>query len=198
MTEEIIEPSDVKEEIVKVEGLPTTLPRKRGRKPKVKAVPPSPTVEHPKPLKRTRKSPTPKAFKGASSYAEKRLAEAIKERAEAMGKVAALNAEIPSLVQIIRALGTTQNPAPLDYTNVPLYPTNYDITHVVSDAPTPVTNRPRQTQTTIEQVEPPVQFPTPTKAMGGAIGGIDLDPIAEDPDEDAFLKDSGVAGGTWH
>ena len=53
--------------------------------------------------------PMPKEFKGASSYADKRLAEAIKERAEAMGKVAALNAEIPSLVAIIRALGGTPN-----------------------------------------------------------------------------------------
>lgn len=50
-----------------------------------------------------------KEFGKAHSYAEKRLAEAIKERAEAMGKVAMLNAEIPSLVQIIRALGMTPN-----------------------------------------------------------------------------------------
>jgi hypothetical protein len=52
----------------------------------------------------------PKAFKGASSYAEKRLAEALKERAEYMGRVAALNAEIPSLVQVIKALGTSTIP----------------------------------------------------------------------------------------
>jgi hypothetical protein len=51
----------------------------------------------------------PKAFKGASSYAEKRLAEALKERAEYMGRVAALNAEIPSLVSVIRALGGNPN-----------------------------------------------------------------------------------------
>ena len=50
-----------------------------------------------------------KEFGKAHSYAEKRLAEALKERAEAMGKVAMLNAEIPSLVQIIRALGMTPN-----------------------------------------------------------------------------------------
>lgn len=65
-------------------------------------------VAPPQPLKRKTK-PIPKAFKGASSYAEKRLAEAIRERAESMGRVAALNAEIPSLVQIIRALGMTPN-----------------------------------------------------------------------------------------
>jgi hypothetical protein len=64
--------------------------------------------EPPKPPK-TRRKPMVKEFGKAHSYAEKRLAEAIKERAEAMGKVAMLNAEIPSLVQIIRALGMTPN-----------------------------------------------------------------------------------------
>jgi hypothetical protein len=69
----------------------------------------------PKPIsppqpKKARPKQMPKAFKGASSYAEKRLAEAIKERAEYMGRVAALNAEIPSLVSVIRALGTSVIP----------------------------------------------------------------------------------------
>jgi hypothetical protein len=53
--------------------------------------------------------PLPKEFRGASSYAEKRLAKAIKERAKYMGLVAVLNAEIPSLVQVIRALGGNAN-----------------------------------------------------------------------------------------
>jgi hypothetical protein len=69
--------------------------------------------ESPIPLQTTRKrqaKPMPKAFKGASSYAEKRLAEALKERAEYMGRVAALNAEIPSLVSVIVALGGTVDP----------------------------------------------------------------------------------------
>jgi hypothetical protein len=66
---------------------------------------PSPQPRKPRPKQ------MPKAFKGASSYAEKRLAEAIKERAEYMGRVAALNAEIPSLVQVIRALGTSAIPS---------------------------------------------------------------------------------------
>jgi len=69
---------------------------------------PSPQEKPQKALKRPAR-PMPKEFKGASSYADKRLAEAIKERAESMGKVAALNAEIPSLVAIIRALGGTPN-----------------------------------------------------------------------------------------
>jgi hypothetical protein len=69
-------------------------------------IPPPP--EPPKPPK-IRRKPMVKEFGKAHSYAEKRLSEAIKERAEAMGKVAMLNAEIPSLVQIIKALGMTPN-----------------------------------------------------------------------------------------
>ena len=69
-------------------------------------IPPPP--EPPKPIQKRRK-PMVKEFGKAHSYAEKRLAEALKERAEAMGKVAMLNAEIPSLVQIIKALGMTPN-----------------------------------------------------------------------------------------
>jgi hypothetical protein len=62
----------------------------------------------------------PKAFKGASSYAEKRLAEAIKQRAEYMGRVAALNAEIPSLVSVIRALGGNPMIEPTSMQSYPL------------------------------------------------------------------------------
>jgi hypothetical protein len=62
----------------------------------------------------------PKAFKGASSYAEKRLAEAIKQRAEYMGRVAALNAEIPSLVSVIRALGGNPMIEPASMQSYPL------------------------------------------------------------------------------
>ena len=69
---------------------------------------PPAAAEPPKPIQKRRK-PMVKEFGKAHSYAEKRLAEALKERAEAMGKVAMLNAEIPSLVQIIRALGMTPN-----------------------------------------------------------------------------------------
>ena len=72
---------------------------------------PSYTPAAPEPTKvvQRRRKPMVKEFGKAHSYAEKRLAEALKERAEAMGKVAMLNAEIPSLVQIIKALGMTPN-----------------------------------------------------------------------------------------
>jgi hypothetical protein len=70
---------------------------------------PKPTPPEPPKAAQRRKKPMVKEFGKAHSYAEKRLAEALKERAEAMNKVAMLNAEIPSLVQIIKALGMTPN-----------------------------------------------------------------------------------------
>jgi hypothetical protein len=65
--------------------------------------PPTPPV---KPSKRQAK-PKPKAFKDASSYAEKRLPQAIKEKSDHVGAVARLDAEINDLVRVIKALGGT-------------------------------------------------------------------------------------------
>jgi hypothetical protein len=70
---------------------------------------PKPTPPEPPKAVQKRRKPMVKEFGKAHSYAEKRLAEALKERAESMNKVAMLNAEIPSLVQIIKALGMTPN-----------------------------------------------------------------------------------------
>jgi hypothetical protein len=64
------------------------------------------------PAKKPRRT-VPKEFGKAHNYAEKRLAMALKERAEAMQRVAMLNVEIPSLVQVIRALGGTVHPQAL-------------------------------------------------------------------------------------
>jgi len=49
--------------------------------------------------------PMPKEFKSASSYAEKRLPQAIKEKSDHVGAVARLDAEINDLVRVIKALG---------------------------------------------------------------------------------------------
>jgi hypothetical protein len=130
---------------------------------------PKPTPPEPPKAAQRRKKPMVKEFGKAHSYAEKRLAEALKERAEAMGKVAMLNAEIPSLVQIIKALGMTPNTngfqdftaqipnmnpyqqpqmAPVQDTNPidpALYATNYNpvpgLAPAVANAPV-VTNKP--------------------------------------------------------
>jgi hypothetical protein len=65
--------------------------------------------------KRPKRYTGPKEFSVALKAAENRLAKAINERAEAMGKLAGLNAEIPSLLQIIQALKGSNNLPPAQY-----------------------------------------------------------------------------------
>ena len=77
-------------------------------------VPPTPPQ---KPVRRVPK-PMPKEFKSASSYAEKRLPLAIKEKSEHVGAVAKLDAEINDLVRVIKALGGHVDPQ----FNQPVYP----------------------------------------------------------------------------
>ena len=125
-----------------------------------------------------RAMPAPKAFGAAHSYAEKRLAKCLEERAYHANMWAARNAEIPSLVQIITALKSSQNPAgigpsPAAYSDV----APWDANPQGVLAPTPA-----------QQI-------AATRVRGGAVG-IDLgDP---DEDEDRFLKESGLPGGEWH
>jgi len=135
----------------------------------------------PKTDKRTtkRRARLPKEFGAAHSYAEKRLADAIKERAEAMGKVNMLNAEIPSLVQIIKALKTTEGPIP-SFNNPQAYQT-LPIPIAVGINPNP------QAGNVIQQAE---AIPPAPIANGGAV---DFDSSQQDMPEDAFLR--GAAGG---
>lgn len=72
---------------------------------------PAPPAPSPKPSKRQAK-PMPREFKTASSYAEKRLLQAVKEKADHVGEIEKhtnairkLDTEISELVPIIRALG---------------------------------------------------------------------------------------------
>jgi hypothetical protein len=114
--------------------------------------------------------PAPKEFRGAHSYAEKRLAEAIKERAQAMHKLSMLEAEIPSLVQIIRALQNTPQSAPMGAIAPP------------------------QLGLGLTAVRPPLI----NRAQGGAgLPGIG-NPVEVNEDEDVFLRESPVAQGEWH
>jgi hypothetical protein len=165
--------------------------------------PPAPVAPEPAPrpaLTRRRQStvPMPKAFKGASSYAEKRLAEAIKQRAEYMGRVAALNAEIPSLVSVIRALGG--NPM-IDPASMQSYPLQDGSTYPVM---TPVPMQPGGDPALPPSIDPalfrtngapvPGTMPAPgplipNTAMGGAA---DLDYV---PTEDQPRRPSG--DGEW-
>lgn len=63
--------------------------------------------------------PIPKEFKSASSYAERRLPQAIKEKSDHVGSVARLDAEINDLVRVIRALGGNVDPQAVQPQNYP-------------------------------------------------------------------------------
>ncbi len=135
----------------------------------------------PEPPKRPKKPRMVKEFGVAHSYAEKRLAEAIKERAQAMGKVAMLNAEIPSLVQIIKALGNTPDLSALQdfYPGAPV-PGGYQIP-----------------PNGIDPGMMAAPLPSIPLARGGGMGII---PDAQGPvvDEDQFLRgDALTGGGGW-
>ena len=137
----------------------------------------------PTPNRKTRKT-VPKEFGKAHSYAEKRLATALKERAEYMQKVAMLNAEIPSLVQVIRALGGQVNPQALtmtmqgfpvpDGSMVPMQPT-VDLPQMPPDGIDPGLYRTNAAP--IPGLPPPTAPIVPGAAMGG---GMDLDYVPKD------------------
>jgi len=147
----------------------------------------------------------------ALNAAEKRLAKAIEERTLYASKWAMVNAEIPSLQQTIVALRRQQNPAPpIDMPGAmyaqhgggvqtpQVLPANYGMDQILSDAPLPFA--PPQPGQGIEPEFSQPTLPPQSRAMGGAIAGLDLggdEPAAQQEDEDVFLKDSGQSGGSW-
>ena len=127
----------------------------------------------------------PKEFSGALKAAEKRLAKAINERAEAMGKLAGLNAEIPSLLQIIQALKGSNN----------LPPAQYDFSGSVPNATAFQAPIDPQAALMAAMAAPPV-----SRAKGGVQFSPDVIGSLEGPedDEDQFLRDAGPATeGKW-
>ena len=157
---------------------------------KKKASKAAPEPEPPKPAKRKLR-PMPQQFKGASGYAEKRLAAAIKERAEAMGRVAALNAEIPSLVTVINALKSTQS-LPMVQMQDFMMPSYTQPTQMPYAQPQ-FTPMPQVQPDVVRMPQMPTSpIPGAPVASGGAMG---LD-FVENDDPDQFLKGEG-AGGRW-
>jgi len=156
-------------------------------------IPVAPTVPPPAPQlapvaapKRPKRYQGPKEFSVALKAAENRLAKAINERAEAMGKLAGLNAEIPSLLQIIQALKGSNNlpPAPFDFSGgVP----NATAFQAPIDP---------QAALMAAMAAPPV-----SRASGGAVQfSPDVVGVLEGPedDEDQFLRGAGPATeGKW-
>jgi hypothetical protein len=149
-----------------------------------------------------KKAPAPKEFSSALKTAEKRLAKAILERAEAAAKYAVLSAEIPSLQRIIQAL---RNPAGDPFSQgygVQGYPAVAPPTleQIVGGEPIAYQNPPLRRGIAAEQEPlPPIpQNLHPANVQGRAQGGAIDVVIPDTEDEDKFLRESGVAGGEWH
>lgn len=165
-----------------------------------------PPTAAPPPVKKPRQKPIPKAFRGASAYAEKRLAEAMKERAEYMGRVAALNAEIPSLVQIVRALGGSNVPAeafqvnPMamfgaDQVSMGAIPTQWPTTTVTATPPM----MPSEIDPGLFQANAgPLPMPRPDQLIPNtsAGGAMDLDYVPSE-EENANAHRLPSMGGGW-
>jgi len=136
----------------------------------------------------------PKEFSVALKAAEIRLAKAINERAEAMGKLAGLNAEIPSLLQIINALKGPSNVSPVPY----------DMSGSVPNAAmfqTPLAPQFEIHHNPLAAVQAAMTPPPVSRASGGAIqfapdvlGSLEG---PEDDDVDKFITGPAAGGSGW-
>ena len=145
-------------------------------------------VRAPKPKRYT----GPKEFSGALKAAEKRLAKAINERAEAMGKLAGLNAEIPSLLGIINALKGSQN-AVTTISAMPLY--DFPGQAPMSQQFLP----PRNPMDALAAAQPAIPV---SRALGNAVQFSpdvvgSLEGPEDDSDIDKFITGPAAGGGGW-
>jgi len=163
---------------------------KLGKKAQSALAPTASSAPAAKPRPPLRQAAAPKAFREAHSYSEKRLAAALKERAQAMNKLAMLNAEIPSLVEIIKALQGGRNPQPAAagalLAGGVFAPEAQLAPHGVPGDRSTVAGVTAQVAAALSRVQ-----------GGAGIPGIG-DPVDLNDDEDRFLRESPVAGGEWH
>jgi hypothetical protein len=130
----------------------------------------TPLVAPQKPSKRPKK-PMAKQFRDASSYAQKRLPEAIKEKADLLVEVARREAEIQELTRVIQALG---GQAPVGIPANGSYPNPaYQPQPIAPQMPPPY---PEYTQ---PQPQMPVVTPPQPMRMGGA-GALDFGFLANE------------------
>jgi hypothetical protein len=146
--------------------------------------------------RKPKKAPVPKEFSVALKAAEGRLAKAIVERAEFSGKLAAVNAEIPSLMQIIQALrGTPAVIQPFDLSQKQLYNSQAPTYPGIAPPIIYPTSGLAQAQAAVSHSPLPV-----SRAQGGAIQlGPDMTGALEGPDddnEDQFISGPN-AGRDW-
>lgn len=131
----------------------------------------------------------PKEFSVALKAAESRLAKAVVERAEYSGKLAAVQAEIPSLLQIIAALKGQQN--------IPVV--NYD-PYTNASFQTPMPQQYAAPQNPLAAIQAAMATPPVSRASGGAmqfspemVGSLEG---PDDDDPDRFIAGPN-AGGGW-
>jgi hypothetical protein len=138
----------------------------------------------------------PKEFSVALKAAENRLAKAIEERAKLSGQLAALQAEIPSLLQIIAALkGPQMAPAPpYDFSSVGIPP----VIGGVQGYPNPI---PQQHQgLDLAAIQAAMAVPAASRAQGGAIQfGPEVLGALEGPEDDIdkFITGPAASGAGW-
>jgi len=171
----------------------------KARKAKAAAAKPQPA---PKPPASKKKPSAPREFSSALKTAEKRLAQAILERSKAAATYAVLSAEIPSLQRLIIAL---RNPLGV----LPEYGVRSEpsLEQIVGDQPLQYQNPPRVAYMPSPDVPVVPQIPVPqtlhpanqqTRGGGSAVG-VDLaeEDVADEDDENKFLNESALAGGSW-
>jgi hypothetical protein len=154
-------------------------------------VAPEPVQAAPEPApapRRSARKPVPKEFGKAYSYADKRLALALKEWMDCFHKMPVLQEEISRLARVIQAFGGTVNPEALAIaTRSPLLPS-----FAAPGAPTilqPVSDLPQMPPDGIDPAlhrtnsVPVPGLPSPTAPIipGAAMGGgMDLDYVPRD------------------
>jgi hypothetical protein len=155
----------------------------------------------PAPVKKVRKA-VPKEFGKAHSYADKRLAAALKEWLDCTQKLKSLQDEIPRLARVIQALGGTVDPEALAIATrnpllsafgsqampaYPMQPQTAELPQMPPDGIDP--NLYKTNAAVIPGLPPPTAPIIPGAAMGG---GMDLDYTPKD-DEPAHSS----GGGGW-
>jgi hypothetical protein len=145
--------------------------------------------------KKPKRIPQPKEFSVALKAAESRLAKAITERAEYAGKLAALQAEIPSLMQIIQALGGSRQ-ALLTASQ----PMNFDFSGSVPNATafqSPMAPQFQPPYDPLAAIQSAAPLPPVSKASGGAMQfGPEVFGELEGPEDDVDKFISGPAAGS--
>jgi hypothetical protein len=151
---------------------------------------PAPQLAPVKPPKQKRYT-GPKEFSVALKAAENRLAKAITERAAAAGQLAALNAEIPSLLGIINALKGSQNAV----TTVASLPMPYDFS-APYQPPVPL----QAPVDPMDAIRAAMAQPPVSRAMGNAVqfgpdvvGSVE----SEEDDPDRFIVGPAAGEKGW-